>query len=261
MIRGLYTAVSGMIAQEAKQDVISNNLANAETTGFKTDNLAIKKFDDVLLANHDKIENGKSQENVIGSLSFGSQVDGTDTAFTQGDLQETDKPTDFAINGRGFFTVGRQDQVAGLQNYYTRDGHFHVDNKGYLATDNGDYVMGKNLSTNKVEPIKVNNSKLDLNPSNIVLIDGKPSYKLQLADFDNYSDLKKAGDNLFNGAAPNNNQDITVKQGSLEKSNVNVTNEMINMMTVVRSYESDQKVIASIDETLDKVVNDVGNVR
>ena len=84
MIRGLYTAVSGMITQEAKQDVITNNLANAYTTGYKTENLGIKKFDDVLIENYDKIVNGKNVKNVIGSLSLGSQIDGTSSSFSRG---------------------------------------------------------------------------------------------------------------------------------------------------------------------------------
>jgi len=261
MIRALYTAVSGMITQEAKQDVISNNLSNAETTGYKSDNLAVKKFDDVLIQNYDKISDGKNVPTVIGSLSFGSQLDGTNTSFTQGDLQETDKPTDFAVSGPGFFTVSRPDQLGNSQNYYTRDGNFHVDNQGYLVTNDGDNVMGTNLVTKKLEPIKVNNSSISCDSKNNLSLDGKPTYKLEMADFDNYQNLKKIGDNLYSGATPNKNQNIAVIQNNLERSNVNVTNEMINMMTVMRSYESNQKVIAAVDETLDKAVNELGVVR
>ena len=105
MIRGLYTAVSGLISQEAKQDVITSNIANATTTGYKKDNLAIRKFDDVLLSNYDKVVGGRNVRNVIGSISLGSKIDETDTDFEQGDVASTDLDTDFAIQGNGFFAV------------------------------------------------------------------------------------------------------------------------------------------------------------
>lgn len=261
MIRGLYTAVSGMITQEAKQDVITNNLANSNTVGYKSDNLLIKKFDDVLIENYDRISGGKNVRNVIGSMSFGSAIDGTNVSFTQGVISQTDSPTDFAIDGRGFFSINSKDKTGNMQSMYTRDGNFHVDNNGFLVTSSGDYVMGTNLKTKKVEPIKVNNSKIVSDTNNNISLDGKLAYKLNMVDFNNYATLKKSGDNLYIGGTPNKNQNISIKQNSLEGSNVNVTNEIINMMTVMRSYESNQKVIASIDETLGKAVNEVGSVR
>lgn len=102
MIRALYTSVSGLITQEAKQNVITNNLANVNTVGFKSDNLLVKKFDDVLIENYDKIVNGKNQQNIIGSLSQGSKIDGIQTNYTQGTIEDTDKWSDFSIEGRGF---------------------------------------------------------------------------------------------------------------------------------------------------------------
>jgi fagellar hook-basal body proteins len=261
MIRGLYTAISGMITQEAKQDVVTNNLANANTNGYKADNLAIKKFNDVLIQNYDKVENGQNVKNVIGSLSLGSAVDETNTYFTQGDLQETDNPTDFAVDGRGFFTVSRKDISGNSQTYNTRDGHFHANSQGYLVTDDGDNVMGINLKTNATEPIKVDNAKMTLDNNNNLILDGSAAYKLNMVDFDDYKSLKKVGDNLYSGGTPNANTNISVKQNNLEKSNVNVMDEMVNMMTVMRSYESDQKVVQAMDETLGKTVNDVGSVR
>lgn len=257
MIRGLYTAVSGLITQEAKQQVITGNIANANTTGFKSDNLSIKKFDDVLIQNYDKIVNGKNVRNVIGGLSMGSVIDETNTDFAQGMLQQTDKATDFAIDGRGFFSVLRQDNN---QVYYTRDGKFHVNAKGYLVTDNGDYVLGTNRATGASEPVKVENSKITTDFNNNIYLNGSLTYNFNVVDFDDYTQLKKLGDNLYSGQ-PNNNTDISVKQNMLEKSNVNVINEMINMMTVMRSFESNQKVIQAMDETLGKTVNEVGSVR
>ncbi|WML35423.1 flagellar basal-body rod protein FlgG [Clostridium sp. OS1-26] len=259
MIRGLYTAVSGMITQEAKQDVITSNLGNSTTVGFKQDNLAIRRFDDVLLENYDKVVGGKNVRNEIGTLSLGSKVDSVNTDFTQGMIQDTGKPTDFAIDGKGFFTVQRNDGINNGQ-YYTRDGHFHVNIKGILVNDSGDAVIGRNLATNQLEPINVGDGKLTSDVYGNISIDGNKMYKLYTVDFNDYNSIKKMGDNLYQGnnAVENN---AVVKQNSLEKSNVNVINEMTNMITTMRSFETNQKIIQSLDETLGKAVNEVGSVR
>ncbi|MBI6873107.1 flagellar basal-body rod protein FlgG [Clostridium aciditolerans] len=259
MIRGLYTAVSGMITQEAKQDVITSNLGNSTTVGFKQDNLAIRRFDDVLLENYDKVVGGKNVRNEIGTLSLGSRVDSVNTDFTQGMIQDTGKPTDFAIDGKGFFTVQRNDGINNGQ-YYTRDGHFHVNMKGILVNDAGDSVIGRNLATNQLEPINVGDGKLTSDVYGNISINDNKAYKLYTVDFNDYNSIKKIGDNLYQGnnAAENN---AVVKQNSLEKSNVNVINEMTNMITTMRSFETNQKIVQSMDETLGKAVNEVGSVR
>ena len=260
MIRALYTAATGLITGEAKQSVVTNNLANANTNGFKSDNLSIKKFDDVLIQNYDKIVNGGNMKNTIGSLSMGSEIDDLNTYFSQGVLQATDKDTDFAIEGRGFFTVQRNDGIS-TKNYYTRSGNFHVDGLGYLVTDSGDKVLGKNKATNAAQPIFVGDGKLQADKYGNIMINGKNMYKLNTVDFADYKSLKKVGDNLFEAANPIENPNIIVRQKELEKSNVNVTSEMVNMMTIMRNFESNQKVMQAIDETLGKAVNEVGTVK
>jgi len=260
MIRGLYTAVTGLITEEAKQSIVTNNIANANTNGFKSDNLSIKSFDDVLIQNYDKIVNGKNTRNVIGSLSMGSKIDDLNTYFEQGILQVTDKPTDFAINGNGFFTVQRDNGIT-TKNYYTRSGDFHIDGKGYLVTESGDKVLGKDKKTNAIGPIFVGEGKLQVDGSGNVSVNGAVKYKFDTVDFKDYKTLKKVGDNLFDAANPVQNANINVTQSELEKSNVNVTTEMVNMMEITRNFESDQKIIQAIDETLGKAVNEVGTVK
>lgn len=257
MIRGIYTAVSGLITQEAKQDVVTNNLANANTVGYKSDNLAVKKFEDLLIANYDKISGGKNVKNPIGTLSLGSKIDETLTYFTQGMIQETDKETDFAIEGRGFFVVQKENG----QNYYTRDGHFHVNMQGYLVTDSGDKVLGVNNNTGTVEPIYIGKGEIALDQENNLYVDKNPQYKLHLADFDDYKALKKVGDNLYEGDNPIMGRKLYAKNKYLERSNVNIIDEMANMMMVMRNFESNQKVIQTLDETLSKAVNEIGSVR
>ena len=113
MIRGLYTAVSGLITQQAKQEVVTNNIANVNTTGYKSDKLATESFREVLIQNYDgSPSGGKRQE--LGGLSLGSRIDDTITSFTQGTIMDTGNEKDFAVVGRGFFTVERNNS-----NFYT----------------------------------------------------------------------------------------------------------------------------------------------
>lgn len=262
MIRGIYTAISGLINQEAKQDVISNNLANANTTGYKKDDLITKKFDDVLIENRDKIVNGKNVRNPIGKLSMGSKIDETFINYEQGTVQATDKDTDFAIQGSGFFTVSRNNGVND-ERYYSRDGHFHVNREGYLVNDMGDRLLAKD-GDGEVGPINVvvdgKVAKIKCNVKGEITLNGVPKYKMYISDFRDYKSLKKAGDNLYFGQNPIESTEVIVHQSSLEKSNINVMNEMSDMMVTMRSFESNQKIIQSLDETLGKAVNEVGRV-
>ncbi|MCM0650430.1 flagellar basal body rod protein FlgG [Clostridium swellfunianum] len=264
MIRSLYTSVSGLITQEAKQNVITNNLANVNTVGFKGDNLSVKKFDDVLIQNYDKLINGKNVQNVIGSISQGSRIDEVNTSFTGGMLETTDKWSDFAIDGKGFFSVLRDNN--GLVNtFYSRDGHLHVNGQGFLVNNSGDKILASAINDNGMpisapSPIQVGNREIKLQGNGRFSLDGQ-NYKFATVDFENYSSLRKIGDNLYQGENPIQGDDIYVKQGYLEKSNVNVINEMVNMMTTMRTFESNQKILQSIDETLGKAVNEVGTVR
>lgn len=260
MIRGIYTAVSGLVAGEAKQSVITNNIANANTTGFKGENLAVKNFDNVLIKNYDKVVGGKNVKNVIGSLSMGAEIDDVDTDFTQGMFEATEKNTDFALEGKGFFTVQRDDGIS-KKDYYTRNGHFHVNAGGYLVNDSGDKVLGTNINTGAVEPIFVGNGDMVSDKFGNLRIDDVEKYKFTTVDFEDYKSIKKVGDNLYAGDNPIENETVFVKQQYIEKSNIDVGNEMINMMTVMRNFESNQKVVQALDKMLGKSVNELGRVR
>jgi len=257
MLRGLYTAVSGMITQEKRQETITNNMANVSTNGFKEDTLNVKSFDEVLLQNYDKQVNGINVKNQIGSISLGSQIDGVSTNFTQGTFISTDEPLDFAVNGAGFFKV---EDGSGNQ-FYTRNGHFSLDNQGYLVDDNGNYVIGKNINTNQEDKVKLNSSDVTSDTSGIISDNGKKNYKLSTYTFADNNSLIKIGDNLYSGNGAIEDQNGGIKQNTLEGSNVNVIDSMVDMMTTMRAYEANQKVISAIDETLGKAVNEVGSVR
>ena len=258
MIRGLYTAVSGMIVQENKQNVIANNIANAETVGFKSDNLIAKSFKDVMMINHDKGTSSGSQKVQLGTMSLGSSVAGVYSDFSQGTIKETGNDTDFAIIGNGFFKVSRESNGM-TEEYYTRDGNFQVNIQGYLVNNYGDYVLDKN--SNK---IYVGDGKITANENGDLSIENSNgtvnNYSLAVVDFEDYTSLNKVGDNLYSGEGA---VDINAKvqHKSVEGSNINIMNEMVNLMSVMRDFESNQTLIQTIDESLGKVINTVGSVR
>lgn len=254
MIRSLYTSVSGLISLEAKQSITTNNMANANTTGYKVQNLSLKSFDEVLLENKDKISQGMPQRNEIGSISLGVRIDETGELWTQGMFKETNNQTDFAIDGRGFFTIERT-TANGTERYYTRDGSFKVDIQGYLVTSNGDRVLGTNGH------IQVGSGKISSDNEGNLSVDGRDIGSFLTADFQNYDELEKIGDNLYTGANPMYNTQVYVGQGVLEGSNVNTVSEMTDMMTTMRNFETNQKMFQMIDESLGKAVNEIGAIR
>lgn len=260
MIRSLYTAVSGLITLENKQDTITNNMTNANTTGFKGDNLSIKSFDEVMLQNKDRVVNGKNVTQKLGTINLGAKIDTVDTAFTQGLLKNTDKQTDFAIEGRGFFAIEKQTNT-GNEVLYTRDGNFKVGNNGYLMTTSGDRVLGINKNTGDLEPIFVGSDNILLDKNNNLFVGNVATHTIATADFQNYNSLKKVGDNNYSGDNPIFNAEVHVAQEALEGSNVSITNEMVNMITTMRSFETNQKIVQTIDETLGKAANEIGAVR
>ncbi|MBD7915305.1 flagellar basal body rod protein FlgG [Clostridium sp. Sa3CUN1] len=260
MIRSLYTAVSGLITLENRQATITNNMSNANTTGFKSDNLSIKSFDEVILQNKDKVMNGKNVTQKLGSLSLGAKIDTVDTAFTQGVLKNTEKSTDFAIQGRGFFAIEKQTNN-GSEVVYTRDGSFKIGNDGYLMTSSGDRVLGINKNTGTLESIFVGGDGIVLDTNNNIFIGNRATHTLATADFVDYNSLEKMGDNYYKGESPIFNAEVSVTQGALESSNVNITNEMVNMITTMRSFETNQKIIQTLDETLGKAANEIGSVK
>lgn len=255
MIRSLYTAVSGMIVMENKQNAVSNNLANANTTGYKNEDLTTKSFDEVLLQNMTKGYADKPQKQTLGNLSLGVEVDSNYTRFTQGDIHETGKKGDLAITGRGFFPIQSGNKV-----YYSRDGQFRINNQGYVMDNSGGYLLGINNNTGALEPIRVNGKEFIIDMNNNVVVDGVANYRLTLADFNNYNTLAKAGSNYYEAKENPTYINGSIQQGFLEASNVNVTSEMVNMMTVMRNFETAQKFVSMIDDTLDLAANKIGSV-
>lgn len=257
MLRGMYSSVSSMITLQARQGVITNNLANINTTGYKAETLVGKSFDEIMLYNKDDYKNGVPRVNELGALSFGVRIDDTITSHKQGALISTENNTDFAIVGNGFFQVLDNNNNV----FYTRDGSFKVNHQGYLVTNSGHYVTGINNQTGNAERIYVGSDLINITPDNNIMINGKSRYKFNIVDFENYDSLIKYGNNLYTGDGGFNSNNYSIKQKYLEGSNLDYINEMALMMETVKEFEANQKIIQTIDSTLSQIANEIGTVR
>ena len=253
MLRGLYSSVSAMLTLQSRQNIINNNLANINTTGYKEEILVSKSFDEVMLYNNDNYKAGKGNKQVLGNMSFGVRIDDVYTNYSQGSNISTDNNMDFAIEGSGFF------QVEDSQNnqYYTRDGDFGVDDNGYLITNSGHYVMGKNSTTGTIERINVGSNNIDVTSDNKIIIDDIYKYNFNIVDLQNYS---KLGNGLYKGIDVVDATNFNVKQGYLESSNVDPISSVALLMETVNEFEANQKVVQAMDSILNKIANEVGRV-
>lgn len=257
MLRGIYSSVSSMINLQERQSIITNNLANINTNGYKEETLVSKSFDEMMLSNNDNYKNGVPTNKEIGGLSFGVRIDDTVTNHKQGVHISTDNKTDIAIDGKGFFQV----QDFSGKTYYTRDGSFKINSQGYLVTNAGHNVMGMNKLTGNLEAINIGNDKFVVTPDNNIIVNDVAKYSFNIVDFNDYNSLKKVGDNLYYGENPIQSNNFYVKQGFVEGANVDYISETALLMETVKEFEANQKVIQSIDSTLYKIANEIGSVR
>jgi flagellar basal-body rod protein FlgG len=238
MDRGLYIAASGMLTELARQDQLANDLANASTPGYKADRSAQSSFEDVLLVNERTGE-------PIGSLPFGTAISEVRTDLSQGPMKETGEPLDVALDGDGFFAVKTPTGVR-----YTRDGQFDVDAKGQLVSATGYPVLDDKGSAIVIQ----GEGNPAIGPDGAVTIGGKPVATLAVVSLDG---PHKEGDTLFTGKPGKRPEGTSVRQGYLEASAVNVAEAMVDMIGSMRAYESVQRVIHAIDETLGRGINGV----
>lgn len=253
--KGMEHAVQGMIAMRAKQEVIANNLANANTVGFQKDGLVVGSFAELLQG-----EMGYSREwmHQAGFVPAGGTKNGdpgvfykTYTHFAQGTLKDTGHPFDLAIEGDGFFSI---QTPYGIR--YTRNGSFGLNGAGFLVTKDGSLVMGNKGA------IKIKGSDFNIKESGAVFVDGSEIDKLRMVRFPDLRFLKKTGDNYYMADAsgepvPNSK----VRQGFLEGANINAVREMVEMLAAMRSFEANQKLLQAEDQMLQKSVNETGRVR
>lgn len=266
MLRGFYTAASGMLAQQRAQETLANNVANANTPGYKAEQATIRAFPELLMqqmgSKQTPMKNGSNVATTkpIGALNTGVYVQETISNFQQGDIRETKLQTDLAIvqghvpdeNGALFFTV--QNDAGDVR--YTRNGNFTVDGQGYLVTSQGYYVLNQTGN-----PIQMDGTSFSVTPDGI--IETNTQYiPLGIAYTDNALEMVKEGNDLFageTGAVPAN-ANFTMKQGFLEGSNVDAVKTMTEMMNAYRMFETNQQVLKAFDESLGKAVSEIGRI-
>ncbi len=271
MIRGWYTAASGMNAQQHRLDAISNNLANVDTTSYKRDISVSKNFPELLLR---RMEDDGVYKNpfgsadvapIIGKIGLGVEMNEFFTDFSQGSFKPTGGDADMALEGKGFFAVETP-----YGERYTRNGNFTLGVEGYLMTKEGYPVLGENgrlflqdtkFTINKdgeiwVRPIE----NTDADP---VMLD-----RIRLVHFENDRFISKQGSSLYKDtevsgpALPAEGRDRPrVTQGFIETSNINVVNEMVQMIEVNRAYEANQKTIQAGDTMMSKLWSEVVRMR
>lgn len=256
MLRGLYTSVSSMITNEKRQAVITNNLANINTIGYKNEKLISKSFDEVSLSNRDRFAGGKGHKQILGNISLGVAMDDVVVNYTQGVVKQTGNKMDIALSGKGFFKV--EDKNG--QQFYTRNGNFREDTMGKLVTSDGYYVLGTNVQTGAVEPIQVNGGTFEVSRDNVISINNTQMYKFNIVDIGDYTELNKVGNNVYTGKGEIAIDGVETVQSAVETSNVDMISEVTDMMMYMREYEASQKVIQTIDSTLDKIANQIGAV-
>ena len=261
MYPALWIAKTGLDAQQTRMSVVSNNLANVNTTGFKR---ARASFEDLLYQNVRQPGGATSQQNQMPSglmTGTGVRVVSTAKSFDQGGLTQTGNPLDMAINGRGFFQVLLPDGSTA----YSRDGSFQIDSTGALVTNSGYPVQpGINI------PTGAQSVSVGVDGTISVQVAGQAAPvqvgTLTLTDFINPAGLQAKGENLYletaaSGPATTGTPGVSglgsLVQGMLESSNVNVVEELVNMIETQRAYEMNAKAISTTDQMLGYLNNNV----
>ena len=257
MVRGLYTAYTGMANEQKRLDIIANNLANSATAGYKEENVTNQAFDDLLTI---KIRDDSEAYNdrAIGKMSLGVKLGEAYTNHLQGSIRQTGHPYHLALQGKGFFALSVTDSSGNADTKYTRNGSFTMTKDGHIVDTDGNHLLGESgeviIPTDAVDVV--------VDTTGAIYADGNFVDNLLLVDFENYDYLTKRGDTMFETVEGASIIPATasVNQGFTEQSNVNVVSEMVEMIAVTRAYEANQKVIQSIDQTLELAANSIGKV-
>ncbi|BCE01870.1 flagellar basal-body rod protein FlgG [Marinicellulosiphila megalodicopiae] len=254
MHKALWVGKTGLEAQDIALATISNNMANASTTGYKKDRAV---FEDLIYQIQRQPGAQSSQNTILPSglqLGTGVRTVGTQKIFTQGDLQVTEQPLDLAVNGRGFFQIAMPDgNIA-----YTRDGTFHINNEGTIVNANG-YALEPQID------VPEQTKTITIGKDGIVTmvsageIDPVEAGVIETVDFVNPAGLQSLGNNLFlatvaSGEAQAGTPSLdgfgSIIQGALENSNIKIVEEMVDMISTQRAYEMNSKVVSTADSML-----------
>ena len=256
MIKGLYTAASGMMVQMARQDAIANNLANVNTSGYKKHVAVSRAFPEMLMSRlGESTENARGETKAqppefIGRLGTGACMDEVYTDFTAGNIKKTDNSSDIALSGPGFFAVETADGER-----FTRCGEFKINSDGMLTTSEGYPVLDNFDNYIFIE------DEFTVDRLGNIIVNGEEIARLKIINFENLQAMERLGDSLLNSNEEYMEiENPDVLQGYVEESNVNAVKEMVTLISVVRAYEAMQKAVQAVDETTQVALDKVGSV-
>lgn len=258
MVKGLYAAYTGMINEQNRLDVITNNLANADTNGYKREGATSQAFDTVLAH---KIKDASETSRLpvrIGNMNLGVKIGENYTDYSQGAYKVTDNKLDVAISGKGFFGVEFTNKNGETSTKYTRDGAFAVTPNGFLVTKDGDYVLnnnGKRITIDPAQPVVID-TQGNISQNEVYVA------TIGITDFEDYNYLEHYGENYYQPVegAEETVSDYAINQGYIETSNVQIVQEMVEMISIQRQYESNQKIITTTDESLQIASTQLGKL-
>ena len=259
MLKGLYTAYTGMVNEQNRMDILTNNLANASTVGFKKEGSTSQSFDSILTVKIKDQSVGLQNVQKLGTNNPGVKIGENYTDFTQGSFRVTDNTYDLALAGDGFFTIEFTNKAGETSTMYTRNGQFTLNREGYLVTQDGDYVL--DTQNRRIQL----NTLLDseIGSYGTITQAGRAVARIQVTDFEDYNYLEKYGETYYRPVegAKTTQADADVKSGYLEMANVQVVSEMVNLISITRAYESNQKIIQAYDDTLETAVTQLGRIQ
>ncbi|MCB8814109.1 flagellar hook-basal body protein [Desulfosporosinus shakirovi] len=246
MIRGLYTSATGLLAAQTQSEVVGDNVVNLKTSGYKEQTASNISFPSMLIQRMGGNEASEVVE--VGEMGRGVGVDRLAMSNVQGSLETTDINTDLALTSPGYFVV----QTPGGERY-TRNGHFQLDGEGMLRTVDGYSIQGE---TGPIGPLS---SEFSVSADGTIMDQGQRVDQIRVVEIPADA-LQREGQSLYIANQPVQAVIGAVRQGAVEASNVDLSGQMIQMMTVMKAYEANQKIIQTQDEMLGKAVNEVGKI-
>lgn len=258
MLKGLYTAYTGMINEQHRMDTMTNNLANANTVGYKKEGATSQSFDSVLALKIKDESIGLQNVKRLGYNNPGVKIGENYTDYTQGSFRVTDNTYDLALAGEGFFAIEFTNKAGETSTMYTRAGQFTLNREGYLVTEDGDYVL--DTQNRRIQLNTLIDSRI--RDDGTISQNGVDVARIQVADFEDYNYLEKYGETYYRPIEGATRIDgaAEVKSGYLEMANVQIVSEMVNLISITRAYESNQKIIQTYDSSLEIAVSQIGKL-
>jgi len=258
MLKGLYIAYTGMINEQHRMDTMTNNLANASTVGYKKEGATSQSFDDILTVKIKDASVGERLVQRLGRNNPGVKIGENYTDYTQGSFRVTGNTYDLALAGEGFFAIEFTNKSGETSTMYTRAGQFTLNREGYLVNEDGDYVLDEQSRRIQLDALQ----EATISDDGTITQNGNAVAKIQVVDFEDYNYLEKYGESYYRPieGARTTQAEAEVKSGYLEMSNVQVVSEMVNLISITRAYESNQKIIQTYDSSLEIAVTQLGRV-